>query len=171
MLKTYNCIVNVSRDPKTDQTLMTVPKERITENELALLRGIHGAKNIVSIKEVGEIDREQRTDLLMLARAYGDSNELEPVTGPALIRKFFQVDLHEFAEWLTHTLDEEEEERERKWREREIALRAMGQTQGAPVAASVEKAPAALAAAEAALAKTVVAKPAVKAPAQVTDLE
>jgi hypothetical protein len=172
MLKTYNCIVNVSRDPKTDQVLMTVPKQGITENELTMLRGIHGAKNIVAIKEVGEIDREQRTDLLMLARAYGDANELEPVTGPALIRKFFQTDLHEFGEWLTTTLDEEEEERERRWREREIALRAVGQTQGAPVAApSVEKAPAALAAAEAALAKTT-AKPAVaKASAQVTDLE
>jgi hypothetical protein len=171
-MKIFNCIVNVSRDPKTDQVLLTVPKEGITENELTLLRGIHGAKSIVNIQEVGEIDREQRTDLLMLARSYGDSNELEPVTGPALIRKFFQVDLHEFGEWLTTTMDEEEEERERKWRERELALRAVGQTQGAPVAVpSVEKAPAALAAAEAALAKST-AKPAVaKAPAQVTDLE
>jgi hypothetical protein len=169
-MKVFNCIVNVSRDPKTDQTLMTVPKENITENELALLRGIHGSKSVVAIKEVGEIDREQRTDLLMLARAYGDSNELEPVTGPALIKKFFQVDLHEFGEWLTHTLDSEEEEREQKWREREIALRAMGQTQGAPVVAAppVVTQAQSVAVAEAALAKT---KAIPKVLAQAPDLE
>jgi FAD/FMN-containing dehydrogenase len=168
-MKIHNCIVNVSRDPKTDHVLMTAPKEGITENELTLLRGLHGAKNVVAIKDVSEIDREQRTDLLMLARAYGDANELEPITGPAIIKKFFQVDLHEFGDWLTQTLDSEEEDRERKWKEREIAMRAMGQTQGAPVAVPVEKAPAALAAAEAALAKS---KPVVaKAPVQAADLE
>jgi hypothetical protein len=168
-MKIHNCIVNVSRDPKTDQVLMTVPKEGITENELTLLRGLHGAKNVVAIKDVGEIDREQRTDLLMLARAYGDANELEPITGPAIIKKFFQVDLHEFGEWLTQALDTEEEERERKWRDREIALRAVGQTQGAPAAVPVApQAPASLAAAEAALAKT---KVVAKAPAQAADLE
>lgn len=168
-MKLHNCIVNVSRDPKTDQVLMTVPKHGITENELTLLRGIHGAKNVVAVTDAGELDREQRLDLLILARAYGDANELEPVTGPALIKKFFQVDLFEFGDWLTQTLDYEEEERERKWREREIALRAVGQTQGAPTAAPApERMPAALAAAEAALAR---AKPIAKAPVQAADLE
>lgn len=131
-MKLCNCVINVSRDPRSGSPLCQVPKFGVTENELTLLRGIHGSANVIKAEECGEIDREQRDDLLKLARAYGDSNELEPVTGPALIKKHFGIDLFEFEQWLTDALDSEERERDRKQSEREDVERAL---RGAPVAA------------------------------------
>lgn len=118
MLKLFSCEVVLSQD-QSGNPLLTVPKVSITENEVKLLRHIHGHDNIRKMVDAGSIEREQRNDLLILARVYGDNVEAAENRGPRLISKIFGVELPEFEGWLAEQLESEEMERQNKQVQRE----------------------------------------------------
>lgn len=108
-MKIFNCLVYVSID-KSGNPLHTVAAQGVTENEIQLLRGIHGYDRVQKIEEVGEIDREKRLDCLMLARKYGDS--VFGSDGVTLVARHLKEELHEYDAWLSETIEGEEEERQ-----------------------------------------------------------
>lgn len=66
---------------------LEVPKLGITEYEIQLLRGIHGADAVKGFRSVGEVEREPKNELHDLGMKYGD----QPV------EQFFGVKLQAYA--------------------------------------------------------------------------
>lgn len=115
-MKTYDCEVVVTVD-KSGNPLHTIQRKSVTETELKVLRHIHGHDQVRKIKEAGEIDREERQELLRIARRYGDSGGMVDIRehpGLKLVYKVFQVELHEFDNWLVETIEQEEQDRQER---------------------------------------------------------
>lgn len=119
-MKLYDCTLWVSVD-KSGNPLHTVPKKSVTELELKLLQGVHTFERVKDVKEAGTIEREERHELLRLCRCYGDVAGIYADSGRALIRRIFSVDLHEFENWLSEQVEQEEAEREERMRQSNIA--------------------------------------------------
>lgn len=117
-MNVYKLTLVVSED-KSGNPLHTVAKNNVTENELRLLRGIHGYERARNVEKIGEIDREERLDLLRLARQYGDTSGIYANTGVRLIQKHFGVELHEFDNWLAEQVEAEQENMAREFDERQ----------------------------------------------------
>lgn len=109
-MKLYDCTVAVSVDD-SGQPFMTVERQGVTENELRLLQHIHSPENVRSIRIAGEIDRDQRLDLMLLARKYSHSSEIMGSRGKALVERVFSTALVEYDQWLVEQVEAEEEER------------------------------------------------------------
>lgn len=116
-MKIYDCVVWQSMDKSNDRPLHTVAKQGITELEVTLLRAIHGYARVQEVKQVGEIEREDRQEMLRLCRRYGDVGGIYAEAGQQLIKRVFNVDLHEFGTWLADEIEREEQEREERLRE------------------------------------------------------
>lgn len=114
MLKLYDCMLTLSVD-QSGNPIFTMPKAGITENELILLRHIHGHDRVQNIVPAGEIDRDKTEDLCMLARAYGPLEEgTIDRRGVMLVEKVFSTALPEFDTWIVTRLEEEEQARRAK---------------------------------------------------------
>lgn len=96
-MKLYNCEVRLG-----GSLLQTVPRQRVSEKELDLLRRIHGADALANVTPVGEVEIVERDELLRLARAYNKQK----------VEECFQVRLDEFDAWLMETIENEEAMRE-----------------------------------------------------------
>lgn len=113
-IKLYNCVVRLG-----GSLLHTVPKKRISGEEVRLLRHIHGDDAIAEIKEVAaQTETLRSVELCELADSY--SSDPTKVDGRKLVEKVFGVVLHDFDSWLA---DKENAEAERQ--EQTEALAAM----------------------------------------------
>ena len=89
-VKVYNCVVRLG-----GSLLHTVPKERISGEEVRLLKAIHGDDAIANLKEIGHLDGWARDDELnMLADRY--SQEPDKRDGRRLVEKVFGTLLTNF---------------------------------------------------------------------------
>lgn len=79
----------------------SVPKTRISELELRLLKHIHGADAIAELKQIGEIEISTKDEYRNLARQYGVK----------AVEQCFDVKLDDFSDWLESQLQAEEEKR------------------------------------------------------------
>lgn len=96
-LKILNCIVALGGSDANH----SVPKDRITELELRLLRKIHGGEAISKIQSIGFINMTERAEHLNLAMRYGRE----------MVEDTFGVELSGFEDWLADRLDQREAER------------------------------------------------------------
>lgn len=93
-VKVYNCIVRLGGN-----LLHTVPKVRISGEEIRLLKAIHGDDSIAEVKELGTLDGWTRDEeLLDLADRY--STDVEKREGRKLVEKVFGISLNDFDDWL-----------------------------------------------------------------------
>jgi aminoglycoside phosphotransferase (APT) family kinase protein len=76
--------------------LQTVPRYRITEREIRLLRTIHGADAVTDIKEVGDTDASEESILNELAGRYSKKR----------VEQIFNVSLDNFEQWLDEQLEQ-----------------------------------------------------------------
>ncbi len=121
-VKYYNCQVRLG-----GSLLHTVPKKRITGEEVRLLKHLHGDDSIVELKEVGAATDETREEVLnALADSY--SSEPDKRDGRKLVEKVFGVTLDDFDSWLM-TKEIAEEERQDEAR----ALSAINAQANAPL--------------------------------------
>lgn len=112
--KLYNCVVRLG-----GSLLHTVPKHRISGEEVRLLRHIHGDDAIAELKEIAAQTDILRTDeLCELADRY--SSDPTKIDGRKLVEKVFNTVLTDFDTWLA---DKEAAEGERQ--EQNEALAAM----------------------------------------------
>ena len=90
----YNCQVRLG-----GSLLHTVPKSRITGEEVRLLKHLHGDDSIVELKKVGAATDETREEVL---KALADSYSSEPDKhdGRKLVEKVFGITLDDFDSWL-----------------------------------------------------------------------
>lgn len=98
-MKLLNCTVRLGGD-----LLHAVPKERISEREVMLLRHIHGSDAVVDLKQVGEIEIAAMDEYHRLARFYGVKK----------VEECFDVKLFNFQEWLENQLAAEDAQREER---------------------------------------------------------
>lgn len=98
-MKLLNCTVRLGGD-----LLHAVPKERISEREVMLLRHIHGSDAVVDLKQVGDIEIAAMDEYHRLARFYGVKK----------VEECFDVKLFNFQEWLENQLAAEEAQREER---------------------------------------------------------
>jgi hypothetical protein len=98
-MKLLNCTVRLGGN-----LLHSVPKERVSEREIMLLKHIHGSDAIVDLKHVGDIEVPVKDEYRRLARFYGLKN----------VEECFDVKLENFAEWLEEQLQNEEAQREER---------------------------------------------------------
>ena len=104
VVKVYNCVVRLG-----GSLLHTVPKERISGEEVRLLKSIHGDDAIANLKEIGHLDGWARDDELnMLADRY--SQEPDKRDGRRLVEKVFGTLLTNFDAWLLAKEEEREAE-------------------------------------------------------------
>lgn len=96
-MKLYSCRVNVMGDVVQH----TVPKERITEKELMLLRRIHGNEAIHGLRELGESPVDEMEELHRLAMVYGRER----------VEEAFRLSLDDYDQWLALKLSEGDDER------------------------------------------------------------
>ena len=121
-MKLFNAEVVTSAD-KSGNALHTVPKRGISGKEIDLLRHVHGHEHVRKIVDAGEVERDEREEMYRLARAYGDGGVYGGV-GPLLVKKVFNVDLHDFENWLIETMQREDEERELSQQQRQERFNA-----------------------------------------------
>lgn len=76
--------------------LQTVPRYRITEREIRLLRTIHGGDAVTDIKEVGDTDASEESILNELAGRYSKKR----------VEQVFNVSLDNFEQWLDEQLEQ-----------------------------------------------------------------
>jgi len=79
----------------------SVPKHKITELELMLLKHIHGDDAIADLKQVGEIHLDNNAEYRKLARYYSVKN----------VETCFDIKLDNFSDWLEDQLDAEKSKR------------------------------------------------------------
>jgi len=121
-VKFYNCQVRLG-----GSLLHTVPKERISGEEVRILRSLHGDDSIVELREVGKAGNWTRQEELnSLADRY--SSEPDKRDGRRLVEKVFGVALDDFDTWL---MDKELAEEARQ--DEEKALRAMNSQTNVPL--------------------------------------
>lgn len=89
-MKLFNCTLRLGG-------LLThsIPKERITEKEVFLLKAIHGGDAIVNLKQIGEITTSDSAEYRRLARFYSQS----------VVEKSFEIKLDGFQDWLAEQLE------------------------------------------------------------------
>ena len=85
-LKLFNCRVNVGRDVSIHE----VPKEKITERELRLLRTMHGNDMIKGLVQVGAMECEEMEEMSRLAYIYGQRR----------VERCFNIQLDDFEQWI-----------------------------------------------------------------------
>lgn len=122
-VKFYNCQVRLG-----GSLLHTVPKTRISGEEVRILRSLHGDDSIVELREVGRADDKwtRAEELNSLADRY--SSEPDKRDGRRLVEKVFGLTLDDFDSWL---MDKEIAEEARMDEQR--ALQAMNQQSTAPL--------------------------------------
>ena len=121
-VKFYNCMVRLG-----GSLLHTVPKQRISGEEVRLLKHLHGDDAIVELREVGIAqDWTRNEELNVLADRY--SSEPDKKDGRKLVEKVFSITLDDFDTWL---MDKELAEENRQ--DEEKALRAMNSQANAPL--------------------------------------
>ena len=89
-MKLYNCRVQVGGDVGGHE----VPKSRITEKELRLLKHMHGNDAIKALEPAGDIVRDDMDEYRRLATIYN----------PLRVSKFFGIDLENFDDWLNEKI-------------------------------------------------------------------
>ncbi len=105
-IKLYNCVVRLG-----GSLLHTVPKQRISGEEVRLLRHLHGDDAIAEIKEIAAVTETRRTDELCdLADRY--SSDPTKIDGRKLVEKVFNTVLADFDTWLADKEAAEEERQE-----------------------------------------------------------
>lgn len=93
-IKLYNCVVRLG-----GSLLHTVPKKRISGEEVRLLRHLHGDDAIDALKEVAATTETTREEELNdLADRY--SQDQTKFDGRRLVEKVFSVTLSSFDNWL-----------------------------------------------------------------------
>lgn len=80
--------------------LHSVPKNNVTESEMYILSQIHGSDAIISPKEIGEVEVNERVLNFQLARNYGRK----------IVEASFGKPLLGFEEWLSNTIEQEEQQ-------------------------------------------------------------
>jgi hypothetical protein len=121
-VKYYNCQVRLG-----GWLLHTVPKSRISGEEVRILKHLHGDDSIVELREVGVATAETREEVLnALADTY--SSDPEKHDGRKLVEKVFGVTLSDFDSWLM-----EREIAEETRQDEQRALQAMNQQATAPL--------------------------------------
>lgn len=96
-MRIINCAVILG----DGEVLHTVPKQRVTELELRILRVIHGGDRITNIQHIGDIHATEQSEHLELAKKYGRK----------IVEDTFGVELIGFDDWLNAKLDQREVER------------------------------------------------------------
>lgn len=104
-IKVYNCVVALGGN-----LLHTVPKARITGEEIRLLQTLHGQDAVSQVREIGVLDGWTREEEFHdLADRY--SQDPTRADGRKLVEKVFGVNLFNFDAWLAK---KEEDENERQ---------------------------------------------------------
>lgn len=87
----------------------------VTDKEVRLLRDIHGSDAVVNIREVGEVERDERQEFFRLVEKYGSREDMGAVERMRKrVEKLFNVELDGFDDWLQHKIDQSEQERASK---------------------------------------------------------
>lgn len=107
-VKVYNCEVRHGGN-----ILHSMPRERITNREIRVLRAIHGADGVVHVKEVGEVEIDQTNEAYELALKYARDSQ-SPELGARLVERVLNVPMEGFDKWLTERRELEEMEREER---------------------------------------------------------
>lgn len=107
-VKVYNCRVRLG-----GSLLHEVPKERISGEEVRLLRHIHGDDAIVDLRELGTLEGYTRDEELnSLADRF--AQEADKRDGRKLVEKVFGVSLDDFDRWLLNKEAEAEDHAEQR---------------------------------------------------------
>jgi len=102
-IKVYDCLVALGGN-----LLHTVPKRRITGEEIRLLQTLHGQDAVSQVREVGELDGWTREEEFHdLADRY--SQDPTRIDGRKLVEKVFGVTLFNFDAWLAKKEEDEEQ--------------------------------------------------------------
>ena len=102
-MKVYNCMVMLG-----GEVFHTVPKTRITGEEIRLLQALHGEAGVSQVKEVGMLDGWTREEEFHdLADRY--SQDPSRADGRKLVEKVFGVTLFNFDAWLAKKEEDEEQ--------------------------------------------------------------
>jgi len=102
-IKVYDCLVALGGN-----LLHTVPKRRITGEEIRLLQTLHGQDAVSQVREVGALDGWTREEEFHdLADRY--SQDPTRIDGRKLVEKVFGVTLFNFDAWLAKKEEDEEQ--------------------------------------------------------------
>lgn len=104
MLRVYNCSVRLG-----GSVLHTVPKIRITGEEVRLLKHLHGDDSIVDLKEIGSLKEDYTRDMELMDLASRYSTDNDHSTGRKLVEKVFNTTLADFDGWLMRKEQEAED--------------------------------------------------------------
>ena len=100
-IKVYNCVVALGGN-----LLHTVPKARITGEEIRLLQTLHGQDAVSQVREVGALEGWTREEEFHdLADRY--SQDPTRIDGRKLVEKVFGVNLFNFDAWLAKKEEDE----------------------------------------------------------------
>lgn len=100
-IKAYDCVVALGGN-----LLHTVPKRRITGEEIRLLQTLHGQDAVSQVREVGVLDGWTREEEFHdLADRY--SQDPTRIDGRKLVEKVFGVNLFNFDAWLAKKEEDE----------------------------------------------------------------
>lgn len=91
-MKFYNCHVR-----HAGNMLHTIPRNRVSQKELVMLRAIHGDDALDRVAVIGEAKIDMDEHLMQLARTYGRGR----------VEKVLNVSLDHFDFWLQSKLDDE----------------------------------------------------------------
>lgn len=106
-MRFFNCLVKLGGDP----VLMQSPRLHVSEDEVRVLKYLHGDDAISHLGAIGAEQIDRGTHLYQLARFYNDKK---------LIEDIFRVSLDNFESWLEESLIAEDQEREQRFQEAEI---------------------------------------------------
>lgn len=95
-MKILNCTIRLG-----GELLHTVPKERVSEREIRLLKHIHGSDAVVDVKHIGDIEVPANDEYKRLARFYSLK----------AVEECFDVRIDDFADWLESQLAHEDAKR------------------------------------------------------------
>lgn len=124
-MRYFNCLVKLGGEP----ILMQAPRLHISEDEVKVLRHLHGDDAISQLAQIAEHDTDRAQHLYQLARFYGNRKMIEDL---------FRVALDNFEGWLEDAILAEDQERDQRMQMQQIQAANRRQatiTEGASLAA------------------------------------
>lgn len=115
-MKVYDVEIRLGGDMMT-----SIPRSGCTDQEIRVLRAIHGEDGVVNVREAGVIEADPQVHLCELAVRY--SKSLNPAYGKKLVEDVFRTTLDGFDRWFAEQKELAEMERmeAHDQRQREIA--------------------------------------------------
>lgn len=103
----------------------TVPRARITSQEITLLKAMHGSDAVVDVKKVGTAEVDERDEVYQLARKY--ANTSDPMSGKKLVERVLSTTMPDYEQWLLDQVELEQMERTERHEKAQAEIAALTQ--------------------------------------------